>query len=146
MYCLTEVAKGDTEMGKCGFEMTGKRNFKTGKPVWKPIHPILKALRRMLNSNEGITLLTGHTAKGLEWHTVFHLPAKVKAPKQAWQEHQQNCLAHVIATRAKMEFYTLEVPDKTPSGNGEVPDSDDSDSTMDDDAESEVLVMEAMNS
>lgn len=137
-FCMAEVAKGNADMGKVGFEPTGKRNPKTGKMGFKPIHPILKALRRMLNSSKGITLLTGHTAKGLEWNTVFHLPAKVKAPKQAWQEHQANCLAHVIATRAKLEFFTLDVPEPAANASGNSP-SDDGDED-----DSETLIMDAM--
>lgn len=80
------------------------------KPAWqfkKPIHPVFIALGEMLNSKRGITLLTGHTAKGLEWNTVFHLAGKMKAPEQDWQCHQAACLAHVIATRARLRHVTL---------------------------------------
>lgn len=137
LFCLAEVAKNPkSDFGKVGFDLTGKRNPRTGKPGLKPVHPIQKALRRLVGDEKGVTLLTGHTAKGLEWNTVFHLPAKVKAPKQDWQAHQASCLAHVIATRAKLEFYTLEVPDTSASGNGDMPD-------MDTDAESEVLAIES---
>ena len=84
------------------------------KPVWIrkfgrmiPQNPIQGALELLTKSTEGITLMTGHIAKGLEWPTVFHLVGKMRAPEQAWQEHQNNCLAHVIATRAQLNFYTL---------------------------------------
>ncbi len=73
-----------------------------------PDHPIQQALKK-LAGDTGVTLMTGHTAKGLEWNTVFHLPGKMKAPTQAWQVDQANCLAHVIATRAKLNHYTVMV-------------------------------------
>jgi hypothetical protein len=82
------------------------------KPAWrfrKPISPIQIALGELCKGETGITLMTGHTAKGLEWNTVFHLPAKVKAPEQDWQAAQNNCVSHVIATRAIEKFITLSV-------------------------------------
>ena len=82
-----------------------------GRSKFRPIHPIQQALSLLVNSTTGITLLTGHTAKGLEWTTVFHLVGKMKAPEQAWQEEQGNCLAHVIATRAKLNHYSLVIPE-----------------------------------
>lgn len=87
-----------------------KPTFTRNGRGFRPVHPIQQALNILLTSDKGITLLTGHTAKGLEWNTVFHLAGKVKAPEQAWQEHQANCVAHVIATRAKLNFYTLAMP------------------------------------
>ena len=51
--------------------------------------------------------MTGHTSKGLEWNTVFHLPADMREPDQEWQVKQNECLAHVIATRAIENFVTL---------------------------------------
>jgi hypothetical protein len=80
------------------------------KTAWRnrrPVHPLQQALEILTSGNEGITLMTGHTSKGLEWNTVFHLPANTKAPEQDWQVHQSQCLAHVIATRAKSRFVTL---------------------------------------
>ncbi len=84
------------------------------KPVWRfmgkrkiPMNPIQVALHELCKGETGITLMTGHTAKGLEWNTVFYLPAKVKAPEQDWQVAQNNCVAHVIATRAIERFITL---------------------------------------
>lgn len=79
------------------------------KPTWsykKPIHPIQQALQKLTNGN-GITLLTGHTAKGLEWETVFHLQGKPKEPTQPHEVHQAECLAHVIDTRAKLNLYRI---------------------------------------
>lgn len=102
--------------------------MKVGRKL-RPIHPIQQALEMLLTSDKGITLLTGHTAKGLEWNTVFHLPAAMKAPKQDWQEHQQNCLAHVIGTRARLNHYILSLPATTVSPDG-------------DDGESEALEIE----
>ena len=73
----------------------------------KPSHPLQQALAILTSGGSGITLMTGHTAKGLEWNTVFHLPANTKASEQDWQVHQSQCLAHVISTRAKSRFVTL---------------------------------------
>jgi hypothetical protein len=92
-YCIAK------QITKTQFVRRGSR--------WAPVHPIFVALNRLLQSNEGITLLTGHTAKGLEFPTVFHLPGNMKASTQDWQTHQNNCLAHVIATRAKTKLVTL---------------------------------------
>lgn len=86
------------------------------KPTWTrgkngrsiPLNPIQKALRDLLGKGEGITLMTGHTAKGLEWNTVFHLPKPTnKVITEEWQVHQNNCVDHVIKTRAKLKFVTL---------------------------------------
>lgn len=80
------------------------------KTAWKfrrPQHPLQQALEILTSGEKGVTLLTGHTAKGLEWETVFHLPANMKAPEQEWQVRQNECLAHVIATRAILNFITL---------------------------------------
>jgi len=84
-----------------------KGMLKTTFQFRKPCHPIQQALALMVDSKEGITLMTGHTSKGLEWNVVFHMPASGKPPKQDWQIAQNQCVAHVIATRAKTEFYTL---------------------------------------
>lgn len=88
------------------------------KPQWvrngrsvRPKHPIFQALDELCKGKSGITLLTGHTAKGLEWETVFHLPGKVRPPEQDWQIHQAACLDYVIKTRAKLNHFTLEVPE-----------------------------------
>jgi hypothetical protein len=70
-------------------------------------HPIQIALHKLLTGTKGVTLCTGHTSKGLEWETVYHLPAKVKTPELDWQVHQAFCLMHVIQTRAKLAFYTV---------------------------------------
>lgn len=96
-YCLAK------QMVKTTFNVS----MSYGKKKFKPVHPIQQALGQMLNSDKGITLLTGHTAKGLEWNTVFHLQGKVRNPDQDWQSHQANCLQHVIATRARLNHYTL---------------------------------------
>lgn len=49
-----------------------------------------------------ITLLTGHKAKGLEWHTVYHLdPWLLRADEQ-----DQN-LRYVITTRSKDTYYEI---------------------------------------
>jgi hypothetical protein len=96
-YCL---AKG---LVKTQFRKVGKKFI--------PIHPILQALNMLCNGKEGITLLTGHTAKGLEWDTVFHLPGKMRAPEQDWEIHQAACLDYVIKTRARLNHITLEVPE-----------------------------------
>lgn len=80
------------------------------KPAWKfkkPVHPIQQALEQFTNSNKGITLLTGHTAKGLEWNTVFYLEGKMRKPESDHEIHQAECLAHVIDTRAKLNYYKL---------------------------------------
>lgn len=80
------------------------------KTTWanrRPVHPLQKALEILTSGDEGITLMTGHTAKGLEWNTVFYMPAATKTPEQDWQVHQAQCVAHVIATRAKTRFVTL---------------------------------------
>lgn len=76
---------------------------------WIPVHPIQQALAMLTDEkkDKGITLMTGHTAKGLEWHTVFYLPASMKAPTQEWQVRQNECLDHVIATRAIERFIVL---------------------------------------
>lgn len=92
-YCL---ATGNI---KTGWDRVGTRNL--------PVHPIKMALRKLTSGKSGITLATGHTAKGLEWTNVYHLQGKMKAPEQDWQVHQRNCLDHVIATRAKLNHYTL---------------------------------------
>lgn len=84
------------------------------KTTWvnrRPCHPIQQALSIITQGNEGITLMTGHVSKGLEFHTVFYLPSKMRAPETDWQKHQNDCLAHVIATRAKHRFVTLAVED-----------------------------------
>lgn len=90
LYCLSR-----------GIVKTGWRNR-------RPLHPLQQALEELTSGTEGITLMTGHTAKGLEWNTVFYLPSKMKDPEQDWQVHQNQCLAHVIATRAKEKFVTLQ--------------------------------------
>lgn len=86
------------------------------KPVWTrgprgksiPLNPIQSALRQLLGNGTGITLMTGHTAKGLEWNSVFHLPKPTtKALTEDWQLHQANCVDHVIKTRARTTFITL---------------------------------------
>lgn len=73
----------------------------------RPCHPIQQALSELCSGKEGITLMTGHTAKGLEWNTVFHLPAKMKAPETDWQINQNACLDYVIKSRARLKFVTL---------------------------------------
>jgi hypothetical protein len=88
-----------------------KTQFRKDGRKFIPIHPIMQALKKLCSGTEGITLLTGHTAKGLEWETVFHLPGKVKAPEQDWQHHQAACLDYVIKTRAKLHHVTLQVPE-----------------------------------
>jgi hypothetical protein len=95
-------------MANCIIKTTFAPNGRkaNGKVKFKPMHPIFQALNKMVG-DKGITLLTGHTAKGLEWNTVFHLEGSMKAPEQEWQEQQQACLAHVIATRAITRFVTL---------------------------------------
>jgi len=92
-YCL---ATGNV---KTGWDRVGTQN--------RPVHPVKMALRKLTSGKSGVTLATGHTAKGLEWTNVYHLKGKMKAPEQDWQVHQQNCLDHVIATRAKLNHYTL---------------------------------------
>lgn len=82
--------------------------LKSGYKNRRPVHPLQQALEILTSGTEGITLMTGHTSKGLEWNTVFHLPTAQKAAEQDWQAHQNQCLAHVIATRAKMRFVTLQ--------------------------------------
>lgn len=78
---------------------------RNGKPI--PVHPINQALQMLAGNGTGVTLLTGHTSKGLEWVTVYYLPKSLKAATQAWQIKQNECLAHVIATRSKLNLYTL---------------------------------------
>lgn len=90
-YCLSQ---GITESRY----NVGSRSFE---------HPIQIALHKLLTGTKGVTLCTGHTSKGLEWETVYHLPAKVKQPELDWQVHQAFCLQHVIQTRAKLAFYTV---------------------------------------
>lgn len=92
------------------------------KPQWvrngrsvRPKHPIFQALDILCSGKVGITLLTGHTAKGLEWDTVFHLPGKMKAPEQDWQVHQAACLDYVIKTRARLNHFTLDTPESDES-------------------------------
>jgi hypothetical protein len=97
-YCLAN------SIVKTKFVPNGRKA--NGKLKFKPCHPIFQALQGMVG-DKGITLLTGHTAKGLEWNTVFHLEGSMKAPEQEWQEQQAACLAHVIATRAITRFVTL---------------------------------------
>jgi hypothetical protein len=92
----------------CAANKIVKTEFIKRGAKWLPVHPIVVALNRLLKSDKGITLLTGHTAKGLEWNTVFHLSGNSKAPVQDWQVHQSNCLAHVIATRAKEKLVRLD--------------------------------------
>lgn len=72
-----------------------------------PVNPIIQALNRLCSCTNGITLLTGHSSKGLEWEKVFYLPGKMKPSKADWQLHQSNCLAHVISTRAKTSYISL---------------------------------------
>lgn len=90
-----------------------------GKP--RPVHPVYQALNKLAGNGEGVTLLTGHTSKGLEWNTVYHLPKSLKAATQGWQIKQNECLAHVIATRSKLNLYTLtNLPkDDSPEDNEE---------------------------
>jgi len=92
-YCISK------DMLKPKFLRRGKRFI--------PQNPIQTALEILTSGDKGITLMTGHTAKGLEWDTVFHLPASGKEPDQEWQVQQNNCLAHVIATRAIRKHVTL---------------------------------------
>ncbi len=89
-----------------------KQIFKTpwtkneyGKSVM--LHPVIFALRQMMNSEKGITLRTGHTAKGLEWHTVFILSSKMRKPEQDWQQNQLDCLDHVMRSRPRMNLYDV---------------------------------------
>lgn len=85
---------------------------------WIPTHPFEKALNLMLESDTGISLLTGHVAKGLEWETVFHLYGKARAPQSDWEVHQAQCVAHVIATRAILNHVTLIVEEGEGGGDG----------------------------
>jgi hypothetical protein len=85
--------------------------MKTAFRQRRPIHPIQQALEQLCSGNEGITLMTGHTAKGLEWNTVFHLPAKMRAPSTDWQVNQNACLDYVIKSRARLKFVTLTTAD-----------------------------------
>jgi superfamily I DNA/RNA helicase len=96
-YCLTN------QIVKPVFQVS----INYGKKKFKPIHPIQQALDKLTSSDKGITLLTGHTAKGLEWNTVFHLKGKMRESTQDWQVHQSDCLQHVIATRARLNHYVL---------------------------------------
>lgn len=73
----------------------------------RPIHPFQKALEILVAGDEGITLMTGHTSKGLEWDTVFHLPTEGRKPESDWEIHQAECVAHVIGTRARLNKFTL---------------------------------------
>lgn len=85
--------------------------LKTGWKNRRPVHPIQQALEKITSGTKGITLMTGHTSKGLEWNTVFYLPSPMKAAEKEWQQHQNDCLSHVIHTRAKTRFVTLAVID-----------------------------------
>lgn len=91
----------------CVTKGISKTQFVKRGAKWSPVHPIFVALNQLTKSTSGITLLTGHTAKGLEWETIFHLAGSSKPPQQDWQVHQANCLAHVIATRPKLRFISL---------------------------------------
>ena len=93
MYCL---ATGKT---KTGWDRVGAKSL--------PVHPVKMALRELTSGKTGITLATGHTAKGLEWNEVYHLPGKMRTPEKEWESRQADCLAHVIATRAKFSHHTL---------------------------------------
>ena len=53
-----------------------------------------------------IQLLTGHKAKGLEWHTVYHLD-----PFLLRQDEQDLNLRYVITTRAKETYYEINSKD-----------------------------------
>ncbi len=66
-----------------------------------------RALGDLFERGGGVTLGTGHRAKGLEWHTVLHLdpwrvPSKhaKKNPEGPQMEQEMN-LKYVIETRAK---------------------------------------------
>jgi hypothetical protein len=80
-------------------------------PNRMPIHPIQQVLDILSSGNEGPFAMTGHTAKGLQWTNVYHIP-KMPAPKpdkpmQPWEIHQWNCVGYVIRTRAMENHYTL---------------------------------------
>jgi superfamily I DNA/RNA helicase len=50
-----------------------------------------------------ITLLTGHKAKGLEWHTVYHLDSWLLG-----ETEQELNLRYVILTRAMNSYYEID--------------------------------------
>jgi DNA helicase II / ATP-dependent DNA helicase PcrA len=60
----------------------------------------------LFKQSGGITLLTGHKSKGLEWHTVYHLdPFLLRADEQDLN------LRYVIATRSLDTYYEINSQD-----------------------------------
>jgi hypothetical protein len=81
----------------------------TGK---KPVHPFQQVLEEISSGADGISCMTGHTAKGLQWQNVYHIP-KVPAerpdkPRKPWENHQWQCVGYVIRTRAIENHFTVE--------------------------------------
>lgn len=75
-------------------------------------HPdeVLSALEKIVNSNFGVLLTTGHKAKGLEAETVYILsPDLIPAPWISSDDvedmEQERNLHYVMATRAKTSLY-----------------------------------------
>ncbi len=72
---------------------------------------ILQGIETLLRSPEGaVTLSTGHRAKGMEWHTVYHLdpwriPSKHANTPEALQQEEN--IAYVIETRAKENLFFI---------------------------------------
>tara|TARA_R110000803_G_scaffold122915_6_gene190924 strand:+ start:1479 stop:2873 length:1395 start_codon:yes stop_codon:yes gene_type:complete len=81
--------------------------LKTTYVYKRPQHPLQQAIAILTSGTTGISLMTGHTSKGLEWDTVFHLPAKTREPVAEWEIKQAECVQHVIATRPRLKFVTL---------------------------------------
>lgn len=86
---IAASAKGITTLGKVPYGTKGYFG-----------HPIFQILKIMTDGSEGITLSTGHIAKGLEWDTVYILPSKTRETKTEWERDQDFCLTHVMQTRA----------------------------------------------
>lgn len=73
------------------------------------------ALADLFERDHGVTLATGHRAKGLEWDTVLHLdpwriPSKF-AQKNPQQMEQELNLKYVIETRAKSTLIEANLED-----------------------------------
>jgi len=64
-----------------------------------------------------LTLCTAHKSKGLEWDRVFILDRDKYMPSKFarldWQKIQENNLIYVAITRAKLELYYIDLPEKS---------------------------------
>ncbi len=76
---------------------------------WKPVprHPIQQALGKLVGGNKGVSLLTIHTSKGLEFHATYEIMTNGREITTENERMQYEAVRHVATTRAKEKRMTL---------------------------------------